>query len=112
MFRKLKRIFYRSIEDNEISYKNLNQNMKKQDIILIDVRSSQEYEEGHLDGAINVPIYNIEGKIHNIVTDKDITIVVYCSSGYRSKKAKNLLEKLGYTNVYNLKEGLNDIWIQ
>lgn len=112
MFKKLKKILYRSIENNEISYKNLIQNMKNKNIILIDVRSGQEYEEGHLEGAINIPVYNLEEKIEKMVTDKEVLIVVYCSSGYRSKKAKEILEKLNYTNVYNLKDGLNNIWIQ
>ena len=112
MFKKLKKIFYRSIENNEISYKNLIQSMKKKNIILIDVRSNQEYEEGHLEGAINIPLYNLEESIGNIISDKETLIVVYCSSGYRSKKAKEILENLNYINVYNLKDGLNNIWIE
>ena len=60
MIKKIKRIFYRSIENKEISYKNLKELMKIKTVYLIDVRSNQEYEEGHLDGAINISLYNIE----------------------------------------------------
>lgn len=112
MLKKIKKILYRSIDNNEISYKELNENLKKEEIFLIDVRSSQEYEEGHLDGAINIPVYNLKKEIEKIIKHKEKTIVVYCSTGYRSKKAKEILEKLNYKKVYNLKDGLNNIWIK
>lgn len=73
---------------------------------IIDVRSKQEYDEGHIDGAILIPEYEIKEKVENIVKNKDEKILVYCSSGTRSKKAKEELEDLGYKNVYNLKDGV------
>ena len=81
--RRIKRIFSRHINTKEINYKMLQKMMKEKQAILIDVRSKQEYEEGH--------------------------IIVYCSSGVRSKQAQEILENLGYENVYNLKGGLNNI---
>ncbi len=107
----LKRVWNRSANNN-ISYDDLKELMRNKEIYLIDVRSGQEYEEGHLDGAINIPVYNIENEIQKKVKDKKETIILYCSSGSRSKKAKNILEKLGYTEVYNLKEGIDKIWIR
>lgn len=107
----LKRVWNRSANNN-ISYDDLKELMRNKEIYLIDVRSGQEYEEGHLDGAINIPVYNIEHEIQKKVKDKNETIILYCSSGSRSKKAKNILEKLGYTEVYNLKEGIDKIWIR
>ena len=107
----LKRVWNRSANNN-ISYEDLKELMRNKEIYLIDVRSGQEYEEGHLDGAINIPVYNIENEIQKKVKDKKETIILYCSSGSRSKKAKNILEKLGYTEVYNLKEGIDKIWIR
>ena len=107
----LKRVWNRSANSN-ISYDDLKELMRNKEIYLIDVRSGQEYEEGHLDGAINIPVYNIENEIQKKVKDKKETIILYCSSGSRSKKAKNILEKLGYTEVYNLKEGIDKIWIR
>ena len=81
-------------------------------IVLIDVRSGQEYEEGHLDGAINIPVYNIEKEISKCVKSTEDTIILYCSSGSRSRQAKEILENLGYSEVYNLKEGIDKIWIK
>lgn len=74
----------------------------KYPITIIDVRSEQEYYEGHIDGAINIPLSNIKKQIINFVKDKDATIVVYCSAGIRSRKAQEILNLQGYNNVYNL----------
>lgn len=112
MIKKIKRIFYRSIENKEISYKNLKELMKNKTVYLIDVRSNQEYEEGHLDGAINISMYNIEKEISNYVKNKNDLIILYCSSGGRSREAKKTLENLGYENVYNLKGGIDTVWIR
>lgn len=85
--------------------------MKNKKVFLIDVRNNQEYEEGHLNGAINISLYNIEKQIENIVKDKTDLIILYCSSGNRSKEAKKILENLGYQEVYNLKGGIDKVWI-
>lgn len=79
--------------------------VKNYSAIVIDVRSEQEYIEGHFDGSINIPLYNIKDKIGNYVSDKNQLIVVYCSAGIRSVKAKSILNSLGYNNVYNLVQG-------
>lgn len=76
--------------------------MKKYQITIIDVRSEQEYYEGHIDGAINIPLSNIKNKINNYIKDKNAIIVVYCSAGIRSRKAQEILSIQGYSNVYNL----------
>ena len=113
MFRFFKQIWNRSATQNkDISYRELQSLMKTQNIVLMDVRSGQEYEEGHLDGAINIPVYNIEKEISKYVKSKEDTIILYCSSGSRSKQAKEILENLGYSEVYNLKEGIDKIWIK
>lgn len=112
MIKTIKKILYRSIDNKEIPYENLNDFMKNKKVFLIDVRSNQEYEEGHLNGAINISLYNIEKEIENIVKDKDELIILYCSSGSRSKEAKKILEELGYHEVYNLKGGIDKVWIQ
>ena len=113
MFRKMKQILYRSIKNNnEISYDFFKELTKNSQIILIDVRSNQEYEEGHLNGAININVYNIQNEIDKIVKNKEKNIIIYCSSGYRSRKAKEILNKMGYTNVYVLKNGIDNLWIK
>ena len=86
--------------------------MKNKTVNLIDVRSNQEYEEGHLVGAINISMYTIEKEILNYVKNKNDLIILYCSSGGRSREAKKTLENLGYQNVYNLKGGIDTVWIR
>lgn len=75
--------------------------------ILIDVRSIQEYKEYHIDGAICIPHYEIQNRIEKEVTDKNALIIIYCQSGARSKNAMEILERKGYKNVYNIKNGLD-----
>ncbi len=110
MFRRIKKILYRSIESREISYKKLQEMMKiNHNIVLIDVRSSQEFAENHLIGAVNIPVFDLEEKIETIIKDKEQYIIAYCSTGSRSKRAKEILENMNYENVYHLKNGLDGI---
>jgi len=71
------------------------------DAIIIDVRTEQEFNAGHISGAINIPYDVIAEKIGEVTTDLNKKIIVYCRSGRRSGIAKNTLEKLGYNNVEN-----------
>ena len=72
-------------------------------LVLIDTRSPQEFAENRINGAINIPDYEILKKARYLLPNKDTLIILYCQSGDRSKKAYLYLEKLGYTNIYNLK---------
>ena len=76
-------------------------------IILLDVRSSQEFEEGHLSGAINIPTYELYILAPKKLKDKDVIIIAYCTVGVRSKQAINILRKMGYRNLYHLEGGIN-----
>ena len=69
--------------------------------IWIDVRTPEEYESGHLDGAINIPHDQIAAKIAAASPDKNAPVNLYCRSGKRAGIAKQELEKLGYTRVTN-----------
>ena len=109
MLKKIKKIWYRSVNNNDINYKTVQKIQKQENTILLDVRSHQEYEEGHLNGAISLSLYSLANKILKIVPNKKTAIIVYCTSGARSKQAQRLLEQLGYENVYNLKDGLDSI---
>ena len=82
--------------------------MLKEGAILVDVRSIQEFEEEHLENAISLPVYDIKEQCHEVLPDQMQIIIVYCSTGYRSKKAQELLKKLGYKKVYNLCNGLEN----
>ena len=75
--------------------------------IILDVRTPEEFADGHIEGAILIPDYEIGEKAESILTDKDQLILVYCRSGRRSKNAANELATLGYTNIKEL-GGIND----
>ena len=67
--------------------------------IIIDARTQEEYDQGHIPGAILIPEYEIADRAEKELRDKDQLILVYCRSGRRSKIAAEELVKLGYTNV-------------
>ena len=67
--------------------------------ILLDVRTPEEYREGHIPGAINIPNETIGTAMPEGLPEKDQMILVYCRSGNRSKQASEKLVALGYTNV-------------
>ena len=67
--------------------------------IILDARTQEEYDEGHIPGAILIPEYEIADRAEDELPDKNQLILVYCRSGRRSKIAAEELVKLGYTNV-------------
>ena len=78
---------------------------QKQDFQLIDVREESEYQQKNI-GGILIPLNTLPNNLHKI--NKETEIVVHCASGARSKKAINILKENGFTNMYNLKNGLLD----
>ena len=68
---------------------------------LIDVRTGPEYEAGHIEGSINVPLHSIHF-IVNHVRDIEAPIYVYCQSGARSGQATSMIKEMGYKNVNNI----------
>lgn len=79
---------------------------KYTNVVLLDVRSHQEYEEGHLNGAINIPTYDLYRNAHKILKNRDAIIIAYCTVGVRSKNAIEILRKMGYKNLYHLEGGI------
>ena len=67
--------------------------------IILDVRTQEEYDQGHIPGAIVISHEEITEKAEDVLTDKDQLILVYCRSGRRSKIAAEALVELGYTNI-------------
>lgn len=82
-----------------ISQETAKEIMDTKECIILDVRTPEEFAEGHIPGAILIPDYEIAEKAPNILTDKDALILVYCRSGRRSKNAANQLVDMGYTNI-------------
>ena len=70
-----------------------------EDFVILDVREQDEFDAGHIPGAILIPYTKIENKSEEMLPDKDTQILVYCRSGRRSKIAAQSLTALGYTNV-------------
>ena len=75
--------------------------MDTQEVIILDVREQDEYDSGHIPGAVLLPVGTIdEDTAAEVIPGKDSTVLVYCRSGNRSKTASAALAELGYTAIY------------
>lgn len=85
----------------QISQEEAKEMMDTQDVIILDVREQDEYDSGHIPGAVLLPVGTIdEETAAKVIPEKDSTVLVYCRSGNRSKTASSALAELGYTNIY------------
>ena len=75
---------------------------KGEKLIIVDVRTKEEYDSGHIPRSLLIPYDEIETKAASLLPDKNASIIVYCRSGRRSEIAAKSLVKLGYTNVADL----------
>ena len=110
MLYKIKRLYYklsRSMEWYEIDINELLDKQKNGGKV-VDVRSEQEFNEWHIDYAINIPSYKIKKECEKKLKDKKQDIILYCNIGVRSKEVRNLLINYGYKNVYSLYGGLDN----
>ena len=73
---------------------------EQEDYLIVDVRRPDEFAEGHIAGAINVPNEDITDEMPELLPDKDQLLLIYCRSGNRSKEASQKLADMGYTKVY------------
>jgi molybdopterin/thiamine biosynthesis adenylyltransferase/rhodanese-related sulfurtransferase len=76
--------------------------------VIVDVREREEWDEGHLPGAVHVPRGHLESRIESAAPDKSRPVLVYCASGNRSAFAAKTLEELGYDHVVSLAGGFTD----
>jgi rhodanese-related sulfurtransferase len=74
--------------------------------IIVDVREDNEWKEGHIAGAIHIPLAQVAGRLSELAHYKDSNVVVQCRSGKRSAKAASTLQEAGFTKVYNLTGGI------
>ena len=72
-----------------------------QGAVLLDVRTKEEYNDGHIEGSINIPLQNIYS-VQTAITDLDKPVFVHCLSGGRSAQATSILKSMGYKNVENI----------
>ncbi len=92
-------------ENKEAVYMNITAEEAKKimdtesEYVILDVRTEEEFAQGHIPGAILIPDYEIREEAESSLPDKDALILVYCRSGRRSKNAAETLAELGYTNI-------------
>jgi phage shock protein E len=80
-------------------------------VVIVDVRTPEEFQQGHVPNAINVPLSNIIDNPNILASSKEGPIVLYCRSGYRAGKAAEALQKYGYSNLRHL-EGDMQGWLK
>lgn len=89
---------YRQMIYTLIPFDRAKEMIEKKEALIIDVRSKEEYDVMHIINSTNISLDELTIKIQNI--DKNQKIIVYCATGTRSKKAIQLLNSLGYNNIY------------
>ena len=87
-----------------ISAETTAQYQNRDDVLLIDVREQWEYDESHIPGITLIPMSELEGRLSEIPTDKEV--IVTCRSGNRSSQVTSYLQGLGYDNVHNMEGGI------
>lgn len=97
---------YKITKNEPASYLKISQEVAKkimdtQEAIVLDVRTIEEFKEGHIENAVLLPVDQIENDADKVLSNKNASILVYCRSGNRSKSASLKLIELGYKNVYD-----------
>lgn len=94
-------------EYKKITPEQAKEMMDGEDVIVLDVRTPEEYRQEHIEGALLLPNYDLENLAESKLPDKDAKILIYCRSGSRSRSASKVLIDMGYTMVYDF-GGIND----
>lgn len=85
----------------QITQEEAKEMMDTEEVIILDVREQDEYDSGHIPGAVLLPVGTInEDTAAEVILEKDSKVLVYCRSGNRSKTASSALAELGYNNIY------------
>lgn len=85
----------------QITQEEAKEMMDTQEVVILDVREQDEYDSGHIPGAVLLPVGTIdEDTAAKVIPEKDSSVLVYCRSGNRSKTASAALAELGYTGIY------------
>jgi sulfur-carrier protein adenylyltransferase/sulfurtransferase len=95
-------------EIDEVDAVHARELLETGDPVIVDVREQDEWDEGHIPGAIHIPRGNLESRIESAVPGRDGAVVIYCASGNRSAFAAKTLEELGYEEVASLAGGFTD----
>ncbi len=73
--------------------------------VLIDVRNRDEWDAGHIESAHHIPLSHLDAEAEDVIPQYDTKVIVHCAGGSRGEKAGNILDTLGYKNVFNLDGG-------
>ena len=90
----------------DINPAKTNEIRSRDDVVILDVREDWEYAEGHVPGAVWIPLGELPTRLNDIPKDK--TVVAVCRSGNRSSQATSFLRDQGFDNVHNMTGGMND----
>ncbi len=91
---------------NEASYKMINENQGNQNFLIIDVRTPEEFADGHIENAINIDFYSDTFSEELNKLDKNKTYLIYCRSANRSGQALDIMSDLDFSEVYNMLGGI------
>ena len=80
--------------------------MNREKGVVIDVCSAEEFAASHINGAVNVPMDQLEARLPIVVKNKTLPLILVCAAGSRSKRAQAVAQKLGYEKVHSLQGGL------
>lgn len=101
-----KEVEVKSMKGDELD-KIMGDDKKKEDYMVVDVRSKDEYDEGHVKYAINISVDDLEGRIDELENSKEKTVVTICNTGKKSQKGAEILAKKGFKEVFNA-EGVKE----
>jgi rhodanese-related sulfurtransferase len=90
-----------------ISPEQAAQMQTRQKAVIVDVRENDEWNAGHIAGAIHIPLGEIQNHLADLSQYQNSPLIMQCRSGVRSAKAADILVKAGFTNVHNMSGGLN-----
>ena len=77
---------------------------EKPSLVILDVRTDAEFRDGHIQGAINIPVVDLEGRLGEL--DRNDEMLVYCRTGNRSSTAVGILEGNDFTKIYHMNKGI------
>jgi rhodanese-related sulfurtransferase len=103
-----------AVEDQD--YRNIDaiqaaELIKQEPVLILDVRTPEEYREGHIKGSVLIPVRELEKRAGEISGHLEKPVLVYCRSGNRSVTASNILVSKGFRHLYHMKGGIKD-WIR
>ena len=100
---------YKTVKYNNITGSEFEKLVEEnKDVVILDVRDAKDYDKGHVENSINIPIDEVESRINELKDYQDKEILIYCSVGRRSAQAAEILENSGYKDISNSVDGVKE----